>query len=302
MQDTREICKYMLHKLEQAEIITEPFPHIIVDQLFPESFFESLVKNFPDRSHFRKVFYPGTGYGKRDSRYQDYGLACADLSKHAYFRDVHDLFKSEPFSRLLLTKFSQSLQNGSTPIPSEKHHFFRDGASNYTPVFDLQIDFPGYELPPHPDVPEKIVTFQFFLTADDMLRKYGTLLCKPKNGKATVDRSRIASMTGLFLDKSARVLLLHRSGLYRRLVQSKVGLWFGVGATRNWLPWGLFDVVKVAPALPNCFMAFAPNDRSYHAARMDVPADIQQERRVIRGFIRSGENTKNWIRAADKVG
>lgn len=298
--DLMHIANHALSRIAHAEIITEPFPHIVVDKFFPDTFFDALIDNFPARSDFQKVSYPGTGHGRKTSRYRGYGLACKDLSNHDYFEVVNSLFASEPFSRALLLKFSQKLPDGSTPIPPEKHEFFKNGAADHTCVFDLQIDFPGYEIPPHPDVKEKIVTFQFFLVQDNSLRDFGTLLCKPKNGRATTTRTRTASATGALVDRIVKALSL-RGRLYRRVERSRLGVKFGIGTTRSWLPWELFNVAKIVPALPNHFMAFAPNRSSYHAVRLDVPAEnSKQERPVIRGFIRSGKNANNWIQVIEK--
>lgn len=292
-----EVASHALDRIERAEVQTEPFPHIIVDHFLPDAFFADLISHFPERSEFQQVTYPGTGHGKRTSRYQECGLSYRNLKGHEYLRIVDDLFGSPAFSQALLEKFSRQCANGSTPIPKAKHAFFSDGNSDYTCVYDFQIDMPGYEIPPHPDVPQKIVTFQFFMVDDDSLRDFGTLFCKPKNGQATVDRGALASATGWFVDRTAGLLHLQESGPYRRFEQSPLGLTCGVGATRNWLPWNLFDVAKIAPALPNHFMAFAPNKISYHAVRMDIPPELpRQERPVIRGFIRSGKNTNNWIK------
>jgi len=300
VEDTRQICDYALDKIERAEVVAEPFPHIIISHLFPDAFFQDLIGNFPDRSQFQKATYAGTGHGKKTSRYQEHGFVYRNLEQHEYFHIVNDLFASEAFSRALLTKFSRALPNGFTPIPPRKHPMFKDGASNYTCVFDFQIDLPGYEIPPHRDIEEKIVTFQFFLVADDSLRNYGTLFCKPKNGKATTDRPWLARTAGRLFDKVARVLKREHGGFYRKVEQSPLGLWCGVGTTGSWLPWGLFDIPTCAPALPNHFMAFAPNHISYHAVRMDIPPECKrQERPVIRGFIRSGRDTTNWIKTAN---
>lgn len=220
------------------------------------------------------------------------------MASHEYFRYVNDLFASAAFSRALLTKFSQPLPGGFIPIPIEKHSLFKDGASNYACVFDFQIDLPGYEIPPHPDVSDKIVTFQYFLVDDDSLGDYGTLFCKPKNGRLTVKRPLIPRATGRLLNEVAAFFRLQQTRPYRRLEQSRLGLSLGIGTTRSWLPWGLFDIVKIAHALPNHFMAFAPNQISYHAVRMDIPAESKrQERPVIRGFIRKGRELGNWIQA-----
>ncbi len=296
MEIQKGIFEQALYRIEQATIQPDPFPHIIIEKLFPDHYYRSLLDNFPARAHFQEVTYPGTGFGQGAFHYHDYGLSCLDFSEHPFFCDLSAFFQSEQFSRVLLDKFSQQLPNGFTPIPAQKHRFFKDGATDFTSVRDLQIDLPGYEAAPHPDIEQKIVTYQFFLVEDDSLRDYGTHLCKPKNGKTTARRSKLADVTGWLLMRVARMLRVHHSGAYRRLERSAVGLQLGVGDTHNWMPWELFDVVKVAPALPNHFLAFAPNDRSYHAVRLNIPLDYpRQERPVIRGFIRSGRNTRNWI-------
>jgi hypothetical protein len=294
--DTKEICEHALSRIEQAPICAEPFPHIIIEQFLPESFFADLIAHFPDRSEFQRVSYPGTGHGKRTSRFQENGLALKDMKNHPFFGMLHELFSSDAFSRALLDKFSRVLSNGFTPIPADKHPLFTGGAHDYTCVFDFQIDRPGYEIPPHPDVVSKIVTFQFFLTQDDSLRDFGTLFCKPKNGKPTVRRPLSVRICRRLFDHVTDAFRLRNTRFYRRLEQSPFGLWLGVGTTINWLPWSLFNIAKIAPALPNHFMAFAPNSISYHGVRMDIPADSKrQERPVIRGFIRSGRDTDNWI-------
>ncbi len=294
--DTRSITDFALAKLEQARILEDPFPHIIIAPFFPDAFFENLLKHFPDRSNLQEVVYPGTGHGKKSPHYHESGLAWKDMKSDPVFQIVSGLFASAAFSRALLTKFSQPLPGGFVPIPVEKHSLFRDGATDYTSVFDFQIDFPGYEIPPHPDVPDKIVTYQYFLVDDDSLRDYGTLFCKPKNGKPTIQRPFLTRTIGRLLNGMASFSGLHHSGFFHRLERSPFGLSLGVGTTRSWLPWGLVDVVKVAHALPNHFMAFAPNRISYHAVRMDIPAACKrQERPVIRGFIRKGRDASNWI-------
>lgn len=280
-------------RIQTAEIHREPFPHLLIEGFFPEAFFRRLLNHFPAREYFRRVEYPGTGHDRSAKTYHDYGWACRNLSVHPVFSEVHDFFRSDAFSRSLLDKFRRQLPDGFWPIPVEKHQYFDDGATNFTSVFDLQIDLPGYEIPPHPDVPSKIVTYQFFLPDDDSLRDYGTLFCKPK---AAAKRGPIANALGSLMTRAAYRIQGTQHPLYKRLERSALGLSLGIGDNRNWLPWSYVDVVKIAPAGSNCFMAFPPNAVSYHAVRFDVPPNAEkQERPVVRGFIRAGSNAQNWI-------
>jgi hypothetical protein len=211
---------------------------------------------------------------------------------------VADFFASPAYSRALLTKFSAPRPNGFLPIPADKHRHFENGATDYTSVFDFQVDLPGYEIPPHPDVSDKIVTFQYFLVDDDSVADFGTLFCKAKNGGGKVKRPLFYRGVGRIINRGSDLLRVRRTRLFKRLEQSRLGLAFGVGTTNNWLPWSLVDVVKIAKALPNHFMAFAPNEISYHAVQMNIPTDCKrQERPVIRGFLRKGRDANNWISA-----
>lgn len=295
LHDTQHLA-FAIEQIARAEIQREPFPHIIIEGLFPESFFKLLLRHFPDRRHFRRVEYPGTGHSRTAPNYHDYGWACADLSSRPVFDAVHSFFKSEAFARALLDKFSRQLDDGFWPIPIEKHHHFENGSTDFSSVFDLQIDLSGYAIPPHPDVPSKIVTFQFFLPEDDTLRDYGTLLCKPKKGRHAPQRAWLTRAIGSLVTRTTERLQLTQTRPYKWLERTPLGLQLGLGDNRNWIPWNLLDIVKIVPALPNYFMAFPPNAISYHAARFDIPVESpRQERPVIRGFIRSGSNARNWI-------
>ena len=296
MSDEITCAAQALAKLQQAPLLTDPFPHLLVPELLPKAFYADLLRSFPERSRFRDARYPGTGRNRGAAGYQEHGLVCQDFEDGEPLRRLRSLFASEAFARTLLARFSAPLPDGSSPIPRAKHRFFADGASDYSCVFDLQVDRPGYEIPPHPDVSEKIVTFQLFLTEDDALCGQGTLLCRPRNGAPTIDRPWATKLAGLLVERAARRLRLRSSGLYRSLELSRLGLRLGLGDSRSWLPWHLFEIVKVAEALPNHFLAFAPNERSYHAVSMDLPpGSRRQERPVVRGFIRSGRNARNWL-------
>jgi hypothetical protein len=293
VSELTQLCAaHAIRKIREAPIAAEPFPHIIVPELLPPDFFRELGRSFPERSLFRNAAYPGSGHNRRATPYHENGLVFRDFDANEYLRALRDFFASEDFSRLLLSKFSASLPDGSTPIPREKFKFFASGASDYTCVFDIQIDRPGYEVAPHADVAEKIITFQLFLVENEALRPYGTLLCKPKAGTPTAARPLLTRTTGKVLDRVLRRTKLNQSKLYHVIERSPLGLTLGIGDNRSWLPWELFDIARVAPALPNYFLAFAPNERSYHAVRLD---DSRHERRVLRGFIRSGNNAANWV-------
>lgn len=295
----RELTAHLTSVIARTPIDPKPFPHIIVDRLLPDALFADVLRSLPDRSKFEKVHYPGTGFsrGRHRAPQHDYGYAYRDLNRAGGSLQVlHEALASREFTRALLDKFSAPLPDGSTPIPSQKHRMFANGADDHTTVFDLQIDLPGYAIPPHPDVEAKIVTFQLYLTDDTSLADFGTLLCEPTDERVTKGRSALASTVGRVVER----IVSPKGPLFKKLERSDFGAWSGIGAYgKHWYPWSWFRVVKTAKALPNHFLAFAPNSRSFHAVDLDVPRDAGSvERPVVRGFIRGGRDTKNWISKA----
>jgi hypothetical protein len=289
---TGELSAMVARAIEDAPIRREPFPHIIVSPLLPAALYEDVRQAIPDRASLERVEYPGTGFGRRTRRYHDHGLAYRDLAgTPGPLATIASLFSSDEFTDALLTKFSTPLDDGFVPIPKEKHHYFADGADDYTSVFDLQVDLPGYAIAPHRDIEEKIVTYQLYLTPDDSLAEFGTLLCRPKDDRAQRGRRPWVAAAGSLVER-----LPARSRVRERIERSRLGLTIGVGSNRAWLPWSWFTVDTIAYATPNTLLAFAPNDRSFHAVDLCIPRDSPtQEREVVRGFIRTGGNTTNWI-------
>lgn len=281
-----EVFEHILKQIEDAEIDSNPFQHIVVPEIFPREFYPKLLAAIPSPAQFVEAAYPGTGYGKEKKQWS--GLAYPSLKELPIFAELQAFLKSDRFCRALLGKFSHP-----DAIPEEKYKYFADGAQDFASVFDLQIDRSGYEILPHPDVPSKIVTFQFYLTSDDSLREFGTLFCRTKDGR-TASRSATALTANKVLEGAARAVRHHPRAFWQRVARTKIGTEIGFGDSRSWYPWRMFDIVSSAPALPNHFMAFAPNGRSYHAVRMNIPRS-SPGRTVVRGFIRSGREAENYI-------
>ena len=288
-----DVIRHILERIRDAEIRPTPFPHLVISDIFPPDYYALLLRAIPPPDQFASAEYPGTGFGTgtRSQRISA-GLAYPNLDELPIFGGVKDFLRGEKFCRALLEKFA--IPEG---IPTEKYRYFQNDAREFTSVFDLQIDRRGYEILPHPDVESKIVTFQFFLVSDASLKEFGTLFCRTRNG-GPANRSSSARVTGKILDRAARLLGGKPARLWYWFERSKLGTEFGFGDSKNWYPWRMFEIESSAPALPNHFMAFAPNERSYHAVRMSIP-DSSPGRTVLRGFIRSGSGRHNYIRIKD---
>jgi len=284
-----EVFDHILKRIESTPIQHVPFPHFVISEIFPPDFYASLLQAMPKSDQFVSAKYPGTGFGRAKSAQRNSsGLVFPDISALPLLGELQRFLRGDEFCRALLTKFS--IPDG---IPKEKYRHFADGARDFTSVFDLQIDRRGYEILPHADVATKIVTFQFYLVQDNSLKEFGTLFCRTKNGQVA-RRTVAAKAAGSTAENCAKLLRGWPDSFWYGFERTRLGTEIGFGDSKNWYPWRLFDIVAAAPALPNHFMAFAPNSCSYHAVRMSIP-DSSEGRRVIRGFIRSGVDQKNYI-------
>jgi hypothetical protein len=284
----RALLDHCIEQVRSAPMVTDPFPHIVIDPFLPSDTYAELIATFPPRDQFSKATYAGAGFRNKASNARDYGLVLAEPSVHPLIADLIGMFESDGFSRSLLQRFQAPLPDGTIPIPQTKRTCFEAGACDYHARAHLHLDLPGYEIPPHPDAPRKIITWLLYATASDVLRDYGTILCKPRDGQPTAKRPRMHRMIGEAISRSAELLRLRGRPWYQRLCESSFGFRVGL-AYRSWLPWELFDLPVKIPALPNCFAAFAPSYNTYHAVRFHVPPDAPcQQRPVLRGFVWKG--------------
>ena len=272
----------VLDGIRSKPIDQSPFPHIYIEEIFPPDYYRALLQRIAAVGRFVPTLYPGVGVDLSAKTFRDYGLTCENFAADDELAPLHAFLKSNRFTRTLLEKFSasNSWSGHGSAVPAEKHAHFADGRDDFACVFDLHKDLPGYEITPHADVTSKIITFLFYFTPDESINKFGTLLCRVRPGSsvepAPVRRSALSSM----VLRASRVL---------------VGDHYGLTQKDPWLSWDKFEIVKTAEAKPNSLFVFAPNSRSFHAVRMDIPRDHPvQERQTLRGFIRSGKDSQNF--------
>lgn len=148
--------EYVKYKIVNAPIINYPYPHIIINNIFPENFYEELLNSIPTISEFTpKPKYPGRKTLTLDE------IDRLTIEKKEFWQQMEKWFKSEDFSKTLLKKF------GIT----------KPGVSDYF----LHKDLEDFEVTPHTDVHSKLVTYLFYLPKNEELSDLGTRILVPKN-------------------------------------------------------------------------------------------------------------------------
>lgn len=137
-----EMERYVLQKIEDAEIIKNPFPHLLIRDILPKQDYEELINTLPKSIDYLPLETRGTkGYPERSYHTAPPMLSWMTRGK---LRDALD------------RKF------GLTPSSSDEILLLRDRQ--------------GYKIPPHTDTPAKAVTMLVYLDVDH----HGTTLYKPK--------------------------------------------------------------------------------------------------------------------------
>jgi hypothetical protein len=120
------IFSHILQQIRGAEVRVEPFPDVVIAQIFLPEFYPDLIGRgdatpaIPSPEKFTAAEYRGSGFGK-SSRLQrkTAGLAYPNLGELSYFGAIRDFLKGDEFCRALLGKFCRP-----GGIPTEKYRYF----------------------------------------------------------------------------------------------------------------------------------------------------------------------------------
>lgn len=224
---TDSIIKYTYDRISNATVRKYPYEYTIVENVFQPSFYkECVIPYFPSaKSHvFSKqgarerysIRMKGTVYtGLMKGKHLDSDTRKVD----AFWKKMTDAFAGDAMQDLWILKFNATLTNRFSDLGSQvskKRFYYR---------WDLASDRSGYEISPHTDSIDKLVTILFYLPKDDTYKNFGTNVYKSRDN----------------LD----------DGGFMRTYEDP-----------NWREH--FDAVERGPFLPNTAFAFAPCQTSWH--------------------------------------
>ncbi len=216
----QSVFEYVIKKINDAPIIETPYKHIMISDIFPDEFYDTLLDHIPSTSTY--TLKPKYG-GKQTMTLNDFDIL--DDEKKLFWEQIYAFLRSGDFANILLKKFNVS----------------KNGVSD---LF-LHKDLENFEIRPHCDVFSKLITYMFYLPKDSSLPQLGTQMLVPNDG------------------------YVKASGEDERKHQD----------------WENFTTVKIAEYIPNSFFAFAPNENSFHAIKVNFPENSTKERDTIRGFV-----------------
>lgn len=156
----------VLARIATAAVLTEPFAHCVIDGVFPEEFYESIIDHWPQEESWRPLSESGRvsagDYQQRQVVLMNRdGYARLDPERCAFWeQEVGGWLLGERFRTGVLQKFGQpaSRSSGDALIVSDRT---------------------TYAIGPHTDAPHRLVSLLFYLPEDATFSRFGTAFYTP---------------------------------------------------------------------------------------------------------------------------
>ena len=162
-------------KVNDVEIIEEPTPHFVIDDVFSETEYEKILANLPNASQYCPMDELGWTNGAHHRfvfAHRDDFYALLPEHKDIFLRNFIDSLCSENLVKLCAVKFSQWIPE-LVAAPGVLTGVSVEAA--------LTKDYDGYEISPHTDAVDRVLTMMYYLPRSMSNSDAGTVLYRPKD-------------------------------------------------------------------------------------------------------------------------
>lgn len=164
--------EHFIDRLQGAQVESDPFPHYVLDHVFPEDYYRELLRHLPPSDVYKNL-YEVTDlkldhFRHRDQRDMDQGWTeRLPPELRPFWSSFQKWFLSDDLANAVLKSFAEPLRLGIGEKEfSVESQFIRHRA--------------GYFLGPHSDLYTKLVVLLLYLAPDDSAEHLGTSLYRPK--------------------------------------------------------------------------------------------------------------------------
>lgn len=167
--------QHVTYQIANAPLREYPYPHFYLESVFPDDFYRSVRKHWPDGASLVSLAQSGR---VTPGAYPDRFILPFDAAqieklppeKREFWRDFGSWFLGERFLRVLLHKFS-----------SDIHKRFGSALHRQSFGVDSLIvrDRVNYRLGPHTDAVHKLMSLLFYCPDDESMKHLGTSIYEP---------------------------------------------------------------------------------------------------------------------------
>ena len=161
-------------KIKHAVVVEEPTPHFVIENVFSEEVYRNIRKFLPEQKHYVNMDKLGwtSGAHARDAfAYRDDFLTLLSPNKDRLIRELLGNLMDGDLLSLVAHRFGDW-------IPEITSGAALDGFSIEA---CLTKDYEGYQIGPHTDAPDRVLTMMYYLPDSDECADSGTGLFLPKD-------------------------------------------------------------------------------------------------------------------------
>jgi hypothetical protein len=166
---TRELIDHAVASIDAADRFSDPYPHIFFRDFFPNAFYAELIRSLPTEG-YNKINSERTRMAVR--LYGD-NVDKIDENVREMWGAVSAMLTSPEVESAIRRQLREGLEMRARGDKVAGPDQLRMVAK---PV--LYRDTDGYQIKPHPDTRNKVVTMQLYCPADEGQRDLGTTLYK----------------------------------------------------------------------------------------------------------------------------
>lgn len=179
-QQGRLVMNHVLSRVAQAVTTEQPFPYLVVDEVFPSDYYAEMLEHFPTPDSLRPIGdtkrVPVDAYRERNVvLFTDEEFARMAPDQQHFWREFAGWMYSDQFLNFFVQKFALHLE------PRLDRIMAADGVLKARGDALLVNDQTNYAIGPHTDAPHRLVTFLFYLPKDASMRELGTSVYRPKD-------------------------------------------------------------------------------------------------------------------------
>jgi len=172
-----DVEQYLHYRVANARILTYPFAHFYIENIFPSDCYRYLVATLPEQRHYKRLDETGSvAKGLYPERFVcDLEVAQkAELDrdgKTGIWNELARVFLGPEFAHRVLSCFYDAVVQ----------RFGRDSELDFELDCRLFRDFSNYSISPHTDTPKKLVSLLFYMPKDESMEELGTSIYVPKD-------------------------------------------------------------------------------------------------------------------------
>lgn len=176
----RQVLQHVLEQVAAAKVVEDPFPYVVVDEIFPADYYEEMLANFPTSASLKPLdetgrIPRGLYHERLTVLFNDKEFSRMPAHQQAFWRDCASWMYTDSFLQFFLFKFQRHLEPRIQKILAAEGRLSMKGDAL------LVNDQTNYAISPHTDAPQRLVSFLFYLPRDASMRDLGTTVYRPKD-------------------------------------------------------------------------------------------------------------------------